>query len=93
MVGVPMLLDGNMFQWGRREFARICVCVKLDKPLPLGVWVDSKAGRFFQNVEYEKISSFCYDCGMIGHIKMECKKAKPILKEQVTEDFSDRVDN
>ncbi|XP_020704682.1 uncharacterized protein LOC110115708 [Dendrobium catenatum] len=92
MVGVPMMLDGNMFQWGRREFARICVRVKLDKPLPLGVWVDSMAGRFFQNVEYEKISSFCFDCGMIGHVKMECKKSKPLLKDQVTEGTKDKVD-
>ncbi|KAI0492234.1 hypothetical protein KFK09_026503 [Dendrobium nobile] len=33
-VGIPLMLDGNMFNWGRREFARICIghvdknCVK-----------------------------------------------------------------
>ncbi|KAL0921333.1 hypothetical protein M5K25_008395 [Dendrobium thyrsiflorum] len=47
-VGVPLMLDENMFQWGRREFARVCVRVMLDKPLPLGVWVEGSTGRFFQ---------------------------------------------
>ncbi|KAL0910797.1 hypothetical protein M5K25_018886 [Dendrobium thyrsiflorum] len=47
MIGVPLMLDGNMFHWGKREFARVCVCMELDKPLPLGVWVDGIAGRFF----------------------------------------------
>ncbi|KAL0903247.1 hypothetical protein M5K25_027608 [Dendrobium thyrsiflorum] len=151
MIGVPLMLDGNMFHWRKREFARRtrpcpgcaaaavgrrtctsgfetavaelqrcrtesqrlqtcppadlsgsasgvalvqeleevlaqvkqqcllsskfqdmgldlqhCVRLELDKPLPLGVWVDGIAGRFFQKVEYEKISTFCYNCGMVG---------------------------
>ncbi|KAI0530932.1 hypothetical protein KFK09_000480 [Dendrobium nobile] len=40
MVGTPYLIDGNMFQWERREFARIFVRIKLDDKLPLGVWVE-----------------------------------------------------
>ncbi|KAL0910145.1 hypothetical protein M5K25_021088 [Dendrobium thyrsiflorum] len=34
-IGEPLLLDGNMFHCGRREFARVCVRVKFDEPLPL----------------------------------------------------------
>ncbi|XP_020675523.1 uncharacterized protein LOC110094600 [Dendrobium catenatum] len=71
-IGKPLMLDGNMFHWGRREFARVCVRIKLDQPLPIGVWVDSMAGRFFQNVEYEKVSNFCFVCGKIGHVNKEC---------------------
>ncbi|KAI0524631.1 hypothetical protein KFK09_004008 [Dendrobium nobile] len=74
MVGRPLMLDGNLFQWGKREFARVCIMVKLDQSLPTGVWVDSISGIFFQRVEYERISSFCYDCGMVGHLKMDCKR-------------------
>ncbi|KAL0922907.1 hypothetical protein M5K25_006937 [Dendrobium thyrsiflorum] len=37
LIGIPLLIDGNMFQWGRREFARVCVRADLDKKLPLGV--------------------------------------------------------
>ncbi|KAL0912140.1 hypothetical protein M5K25_018093 [Dendrobium thyrsiflorum] len=75
-IGTPLMIDGNMFQWGKREFARICVRVKLDIPLPLGVWVEGAAGRFFQKIEYERISDFCYGCGMLGHVKDRCKIIK-----------------
>ncbi|XP_028551527.1 uncharacterized protein LOC110100832 [Dendrobium catenatum] len=73
MIGKPLMLDGNMFQWGRREFARVCVRISLDKPLPLGVWVDSISGRFFQPVKYEKVSNLCYGCGKIGHMENDCE--------------------
>ncbi|KAI0508008.1 hypothetical protein KFK09_014140 [Dendrobium nobile] len=72
-IGTPLMLDGNMFQWGRREFASVCVRINLDQPLPLGIWVDSIAGRFYQLVEYEKVSNLCYGCGKIGHMENECK--------------------
>ncbi|KAL0923932.1 hypothetical protein M5K25_004720, partial [Dendrobium thyrsiflorum] len=74
LIGTPMMLDGNMFQWKRREFARISVRVELDKQLPLGIWVEGVEGRFFQIVEYEKSSSFCYKCGKIGHVKRVYEK-------------------
>ncbi|KAL0904408.1 hypothetical protein M5K25_026512 [Dendrobium thyrsiflorum] len=72
LIGTPLLIDGNMFQWGRKEFARVCVRVVLDKQLPLGVWVEGLNGMFFQKVEYEKISSFCFSCGRIGHFVNSC---------------------
>ncbi|PKU61158.1 hypothetical protein MA16_Dca026513 [Dendrobium catenatum] len=73
LIGYPMLIDGDMFQWGRREFARVCVRLELDKQLPMGVWVDGLDERFFQKVEYEKISTFCFNCGIIGHLSNVCK--------------------
>ncbi|KAL0917893.1 hypothetical protein M5K25_012996 [Dendrobium thyrsiflorum] len=72
LIGTPLLLDGDMFQWGRREFARVCVRLELDKPLPLGVWVEGVNGRFFQKVEYEKISSLCFSCGRVELYKEVC---------------------
>ncbi|XP_020699577.1 uncharacterized protein LOC110111872 [Dendrobium catenatum] len=72
-IGKPLMLDGNIFHWGRREFSRICVRISLDQPLPLGVWVDSISGRFFQLMEYEKVSNFCFGCGKIGHLENECE--------------------
>ncbi|KAL0927770.1 hypothetical protein M5K25_001978 [Dendrobium thyrsiflorum] len=75
-IGMPLLIDGDMFQWGRREFARICVRMELDKPLPLGVWVQGLNGRFFQKMEYERISSLCFSCGKIGHAREACGVAK-----------------
>ncbi|KAI0502693.1 hypothetical protein KFK09_017650 [Dendrobium nobile] len=42
LIGIPLLIDGNMFQWSKREFGRVCVRLELDKQLPLGVWVEAK---------------------------------------------------
>ncbi|PKU74605.1 hypothetical protein MA16_Dca024746 [Dendrobium catenatum] len=61
-----------MFQWSKREFGRVCVRLELDKQLPLGVWVEGPNGRFFQKVEYERISSLCYKCGKVGHLISSC---------------------
>ncbi|KAI0492114.1 hypothetical protein KFK09_026379 [Dendrobium nobile] len=80
-VGIPLMIDGNMFNWGRREFAKICVRIQFDQPLPLEVWVDSLGGRFFQKVEYEKVSNLCFACGKIGHVDKNCLKPKDLLKE------------
>ncbi|KAI0496340.1 hypothetical protein KFK09_022656 [Dendrobium nobile] len=75
-IGMPLMMDGNLFQWGRREFARFCVRVKLDQPLPLGIWLNRISGRFFQKVEYEKVANLCFECGLIGHLKDECEKIR-----------------
>ncbi|KAL0925365.1 hypothetical protein M5K25_003688 [Dendrobium thyrsiflorum] len=80
LVGKPYLLDGNMFQWNRREFARICVRLDLDSKLSLGVWVEGCSGKFFQKIEYEKIPNLCFNCGKIGHLNTHC----PLLAGQST---------
>ncbi|PKU85127.1 putative inactive receptor kinase [Dendrobium catenatum] len=45
------------------------------------VWVDSKDGRFFQKVEYENVSNFCFVCGKIGHVEKECVPMNEVHKE------------
>ncbi|XP_020702582.1 uncharacterized protein LOC110114148 [Dendrobium catenatum] len=79
-IGKPLMMDGNMFHWARREFAIVCVRIKLDQPLPTRLWVDSIAGRFFKNVEYEKVSNFCFVCGKIDHANKECGQKENIPK-------------
>ncbi|PKU71415.1 hypothetical protein MA16_Dca004257 [Dendrobium catenatum] len=93
-VGTPYFIDGNMFQWSRREYTRVCVHIKLDETLPLGVWVEGNLGKFYQNIEYEKLPTFCFTCGNIGHLKEDCSKkvipgitAKPNKDIQVNEEI------
>ncbi|XP_028555488.1 uncharacterized protein LOC114580865 [Dendrobium catenatum] len=72
--GSPMYIDGNTFRWSKREFARVCVRIDLEKKVPNGVWVEGSAGRFFQRVEYEKIDLLCYQCGKVGHDNKICSE-------------------
>ncbi|KAI0513486.1 hypothetical protein KFK09_009510 [Dendrobium nobile] len=81
MVGKPYLIDGNMFQWSRREFGRICVRIKLIDKLPIGVWVEGEEVKFYQKIENERLSNLCFDCGKIGHDKKECSKSSLLNKD------------
>jgi len=40
-------------------------------------------GRFYQKVEYERISTFCYECGMVGHVKGNCKRKNMLVTNNV----------
>ncbi|XP_020672050.2 uncharacterized protein LOC110092045 [Dendrobium catenatum] len=86
MLGTPYLIDENMFQWSRREFTRVCVRIKLDEKLSLGVWVKGNLGKLYQSIEYERLPTFCFNCGKLGHLRKEClKKMSPIKQNQVVE--------
>ncbi|KAI0488576.1 hypothetical protein KFK09_028414 [Dendrobium nobile] len=39
----------------------------------IGTWVESISGKFYQRFEYEKILTLCYGCGMVGHLKPDCR--------------------
>ncbi|XP_020680538.2 uncharacterized protein LOC110098151 [Dendrobium catenatum] len=71
-IGEPLMIDGNLFQWGRREFGRVCVRINLYIALPKGTWVESSSGKFYQKFEYERLPDFCFCCGKIGHEKSNC---------------------
>ncbi|KAI0493888.1 hypothetical protein KFK09_024014 [Dendrobium nobile] len=68
-LGTPMYIDGNTFRWGKREFARVCVRIDLEKKLLNGVWVDGSAGR---DIYPENVS--------IG-IQNQALKEKEVVKE------------
>ncbi|XP_020705591.1 uncharacterized protein LOC110116388 [Dendrobium catenatum] len=86
-VGVPFLIDENMFQWGRREYARICIRIKLEGKLPLGVWVEGAFGKFYQKVCYEKFPFICFKYGRIVHLE----KVYLVSKEEPVQIFNEDV--
>ncbi|XP_020672596.1 uncharacterized protein LOC110092407 [Dendrobium catenatum] len=89
-VGTPYLIDGSIFQWNRREFARVCVRIKLEDKLPCGVWVEGSYGNFFQKIEFEKISSLCLSCGRIGHLKNVCPEKMDAAMEVIGDQQSSK---
>lgn len=54
-----------------REVARLAVCVDLRKPLISKLWIKGR----LQRVEYEALSSICFQCGMVGHVTGLCMGA------------------
>lgn len=64
-LGCPIRIDNRTVFIGRGKYARICIEVGLEKPLKGSISINGD--RFL--VEYEAISSICFGCGRVGHIK------------------------
>ncbi|XP_028549771.1 uncharacterized protein LOC110108706 [Dendrobium catenatum] len=71
-IGVPLWIDAQTGNSGRREYARVCVRMNLANKLQSGVWVNGMNDRFYQKVEHEGIGLMCYGCGKVGHQKEFC---------------------
>ncbi|KAI0496319.1 hypothetical protein KFK09_022635 [Dendrobium nobile] len=91
MVGKPCMVDGNSFQWNRKEFDRVCVHINLDIKIPLGVWAEGSSGKFYQRIEYEKIPNFCFYCGKIGHFIEQCPEK--VMKDSPPAQVENDVNN
>ncbi|CAL5355858.1 unnamed protein product [Camellia sinensis] len=75
LIGVEALHDGLLLN---RSFLRLRVDVDVDvtQPLPLGLILHQPGNEEKESwisYRYEKLSDFCYDCGMIGHDNSSCK--------------------
>ncbi|KAI0510955.1 hypothetical protein KFK09_011571 [Dendrobium nobile] len=81
------LLMKTCFNGGRREYARICVRIKLEGKLPLGVWVERELGKFYQKVCYEKLPFICFKYGRIGHLE----KVYQVSNEEPVQIFNEDV--
>ncbi|XP_074364697.1 uncharacterized protein LOC141705706 [Apium graveolens] len=56
-----------------KEYVRIRVALNVEKPLKRRMKLkrDSNAWNWI-NFKYERMSSFCFVCGIIGHLEREC---------------------
>ncbi|KAL0420720.1 UNVERIFIED_CONTAM: hypothetical protein Slati_3094900 [Sesamum latifolium] len=61
-------MDQHTFQKQRCKFARVCVEVDTSLPLPPFILIH----HHVQQVRYEFNTLFCYRCGSIGHVRVEC---------------------
>ncbi|KAI9124567.1 hypothetical protein K1719_004489 [Acacia pycnantha] len=66
-------LNGKLY----RNFLRARVSLDLRKPLPYGFWMKKPdCGRIWTSIRYEKLQSFCFSCGKIGHDNRTCNSEK-----------------
>ncbi|CAN1146931.1 hypothetical protein LINPERHAP2_LOCUS15566 [Linum perenne] len=79
LVGKTVKIDSTTQTAERGKFARIAVEIDLDKPLPPVVLLDGA----FQQVEYENLPQLCFDCGLVGHERLNCPRhAEPVGPEK-----------
>ena len=58
-----------------RGFLRVRVMVNMDRPLSKGCWIVRGQNReTWVKFRYERLQDFCYRCGYVGHVLMECNK-------------------
>ncbi|KAG5544352.1 hypothetical protein RHGRI_016938 [Rhododendron griersonianum] len=56
------------------NFMRVRIWVDISKPLKKGFFLrKAKEKDSWVRFRYERLSDFCYGCGMVGHVANECK--------------------
>lgn len=79
-MGRLLKIDDYTSSMSRSKFALICVEIDLSKPLKQGFWVGDDDHRVFVVVLYEKLPTFCYLCGMVGHGSNHCSRRSPVIQ-------------
>ncbi|KAI9099682.1 hypothetical protein K1719_024687 [Acacia pycnantha] len=80
-VGEVILAEDPVYK-GRylRNFLRARVVVDLRKSLANGFWLPRPDGRkVWLSIKYEKLQSFCYNCGKVGHDNWSCSSDRVML--------------
>lgn len=72
-VGTPIDVDVSTKKLSRGTFARVCIEINLSQLLVSGVPVEIKGEpEFWQELVYERIGVYCFQCGRIGHRCSSC---------------------
>ncbi|XVF02605.1 hypothetical protein REPUB_Repub04eG0189300 [Reevesia pubescens] len=67
-IGTLLRVDGHTLAGEMGRYARICVQISLEKPLPDYSKVEGRC----QALVYESIEMLCFHCGKLGHRKKLC---------------------
>ena len=67
-------VDKRASQSDQAKFLRIRVDLPIEKPLRRGGHIVNKSGeKFWINFRYERLPTFCYLCGLLGHDDKHCR--------------------
>lgn len=61
-----------------QRYLRIRVDVAVEEPLPAGFFQKREAGEdYWVQFKYERLSDFCYKCGLLSHVTGRCRYGEP----------------
>ena len=73
-IGRVLEVDKRAMQADQAKFLRIRVEVPIDKPLRRDGYVkNEEGGRYWVDFRYERLLTFCYKCGILGHDEKHCQ--------------------
>ena len=73
-IGRVLEVDKRAMQVDQAKFLRIRVEVPIDIPFRRGGYVkNDEGGRFWVDFRYERLPTFCYRCGILGHDEKHCQ--------------------
>ena len=81
-------MDKRSLQTEQAKFMRIKVEIPIDKPLCRGGNITNVEGKWFWlTFRYERLPTFCYICGLIGHDDKHChmSQSKGVKERQYGE--------
>lgn len=67
-IGPLPRIDGWTTTGMRANYARMCVQVNVNEPLPNHI----RIGAWKQRIQYEGVQTLCFQCGVMGHKKENC---------------------
>nr|KJB28477.1 hypothetical protein B456_005G050800 [Gossypium raimondii] len=69
------------------EFCRLRVKLNVQRPLHRGIFVSIGNGnKFWIPFKYEKLQTFCFGGGMLGHSLHDCTEIAPAEENRIRED-------
>lgn len=85
-IGKYVRSDPKTFEGGWKEYVRIRVAINVEKPIKRRMKIKREGDSWsWLNLKYERLGTFCFVCGVIGHSERDCpvvyaNPGKPIQK-------------
>lgn len=80
-IGEVLEVESDGIAWDRS--ARVKVCLDVSKPLRRLQKIKTRSGDLaVVEIKYERLPTFCYECGILGHIERDCLQVSDDEKEE-----------